>query len=116
MAGAAGRTRPGAEVDRGQLQRRIHLVNNGILAVRVSSNDANFNDRGIVLDGTSRAIVDRNRLVDNTTAGIEVDAMSSGNTLVRNTVSGSVTDVSDAGNGNCWVNNTFGTGSVPPCP
>lgn len=100
----------------GRYERGILLENNGILAVRVSAGDVNFNDRGIVLAGTSRAIVDRNELVDNAVSGIEADATSSGNTFVRNVVSGSAADVSDAGTGNCWRNNVYQTGTVPPCP
>ena len=94
----------------------IHLENNGILSAYVSSNDVNFNDRGIVVETTSRASVTRNRLVDNVTSGIEITALSSGNSIIANTISGSTTDVSDAGASNCWRNNTFTTGSVPTCP
>jgi nitrous oxidase accessory protein NosD len=94
----------------------IHLENNGILSAYVSSNDVNFNHRGIVVETTSRASVTRNRLVDNVDNGIQVTALSSGNSIIANTISGSTTDVSDAGASNCWRNNTFTTGSVPTCP
>jgi hypothetical protein len=94
----------------------ILLENNGIGAVRVAASDVNFNQRGIVLVNTSRAVVHHNELVDNPVSGIELDATSSGNSIVRNVISGSGNDVVDAGAGNCWRNNTFTTGSVPPCP
>jgi parallel beta-helix repeat protein len=94
----------------------IHLENNGILSVYVATSDVNFNDRGIVVETTSRAIIQRNRLVDNADNGIQVTALSSGNSLNANTISGSTTDVSDAGASNCWRNNTYTTGSVPTCP
>ena len=83
----------------------------------MSSSYVTFNDRGIVLRNTSRAVIDHNRqIIDNTTSGIDLDASSSGNSIVRNTISGSVNDVVDAGAGNCWRNNTYSTGSVAPCP
>jgi len=94
----------------------VLLENNGILSVRVTAGDMNFNRRGILLQGTSRAIVAHNELIDNSISGIEIDSGSSGNSIVRNVISGSPTDVIDDGAGNCWRNNTFTTGSVPPCP
>lgn len=94
----------------------ILLEDNGILAVRVAGSDVNFNQHGIVLRDTSRAVVTHNELIDNVTTGIELDATSSANAVVRNAVSGSATDVVDGGTANCWRNNTFTTGSVPPCP
>jgi nitrous oxidase accessory protein NosD len=95
----------------------VLLENDGILSVRVSSSYVNYNDRGIVLQNTSRAIIDHNRQVfHNATAGIDLDATSSGNLIVRNEISDSGTDVVDAGTGNCWRNNVYTTGSVAPCP
>ena len=86
------------------------------MAAVLATSDVNFNDRGIVVETTSRASVTRNRLVDNVASGIEITALSSGNSIIANTISGSTTDVSDAGASNCWRNNTYTTGSVPPCP
>lgn len=92
------------------------LLENNAGSLRISLGDVNYNAKGIVLQGTSGAVVDHLRLVGNTTSGIELDAGSSGNLILRNTISGSTTDVVDAGSGNCWKDNTFTTGSVPPCP
>lgn len=95
----------------------VLLEDNGILAARVSGSYVNFNDRGIVLHNTSRAVIDHNRqIIDNAISGIELDATSSGNSIVRNTISGSTNDVVDNGTANCWRNNTYTTGSVAPCP
>jgi copper-binding protein NosD len=94
----------------------ILLENAGPQAVRVYSSDVNFNDRGIVLRGTTGASVHHNKLVDNVAVGIGLDAASSQNAIVSNRVSGSATDVVDDGTSNCWRNNTFTTGSVPSCP
>jgi parallel beta-helix repeat protein len=94
----------------------VLLENNGILSVRVNAGDMNFNRRGILLQGTSRATIAHNELVDNSISGIEIDAGSSGNVIVGNDVSGSPNDVIDNGAANCWRNNTFTTGSVPTCP
>jgi len=97
--------------------RGISLENDGILSVRVSASYFNFNNRGIVLQNTSRAVIDHNRqIIDNAISGIELDATSSGNSIVRNTISGSTNDVVDNGTDNCWRNNTYTTGSVPACP
>jgi hypothetical protein len=111
----SGKVRLGGSIV-GGAQVGVLLENVDRLAVRVSASDVNFNDRGIVLQNTSGAIVDHNRLVDNTTSGIQTDAGSSGNSIVSNTISGSSTDVMDSGADNCWHNNTFTTGSVPACP
>ncbi len=93
------------------------LEDDGPLSVRLSAGYANFNDRGILLTNTNRAVIDHMRqIIDNTTSGIELDALSSGNTITQNTISGSVNDVVDNGTANCWRNNTYTTGSVPPCP
>jgi nitrous oxidase accessory protein NosD len=51
-----------------------------------------------------------------TATGIELDATSDGNLIAGNTVDANITDVLDAGSNNCWRNNHFTTGSVPPCP
>jgi nitrous oxidase accessory protein NosD len=111
-----GRVRVKASIAAGY-QVGVLLDGNGILSTRVSTSYVNFNERGILLQGTSRAIIDHNRqIIDNTTSGIELDAASSGNSIVRNSISGSVNDVLDAGSGNCWRNNTYTTGSVPSCP
>jgi hypothetical protein len=92
------------------------LENDGVLAVRVSAGDFNYNTTAILLQGTSRAVVDHNEAHHNTTSGIQIDAGSSGNVLVRNLIDDSGTDVIDAGAANCWRNNQFTTGSVPACP
>jgi len=92
------------------------LENNGIGAVRVGGCNINFNERGLVLQNTSRAVIDHNKMINNSVSGIELDATSSGNLLVRNEISGSPTDVSDAGAQNCWRNNVYTTGSVTTCP
>lgn len=94
----------------------ILLENNGIKAVRVSSNDSYGSDKGILFVGTSRAIVDHNRVGSNTTSGIEIDGASSGNLIVSNFMESNGVDVVDNGAGNCWKNNTYTSGSVPPCP
>ena len=94
----------------------ILLENAGPRSVRVYSSHVNFNDQGIVLRGTSGAVVHDNDLVDNVSVGIGLDAASSQNAIVRNRISGSATDVVDDGTSNCWRNNTFTTGSVPSCP
>ncbi|TMA81438.1 MAG: hypothetical protein E6J77_17080 [Deltaproteobacteria bacterium] len=51
-----------------------------------------------------------------TATGIELDATSDGNVIAGNSIEENVTDVLDNGSGNCWRNNHFTTGSVPPCP
>ncbi len=95
----------------------ILLENDGINAVRVSSNFAYGSLRGIFLVGTSRAIVDHNKIGANSQSGLEIDAGSSGNLLIANFFdSGNGVDVVDNGAGNCWKNNTYSTGTVPPCP
>jgi parallel beta-helix repeat protein len=94
----------------------ILLENDGARSVRITSSNANFNVRGIVLRGTSGVQVDHNRLIDNSTSGIEIEATSSGNSVIGNAASGSTNDVADYGTANCWHNNKFTTGSVPPCP
>ena len=43
-------------------------------------------------------------------------ATSDGNVIAGNSIEENVTDVLDNGSGNCWRNNHFTTGSVPPCP
>jgi len=85
-------------------------------SVRVSACNVNYNVRGIVLQGTTGATVERNTLFSDSTTGVFLDAASTGNAILRNKITGSATDVSDAGSGNCWRNNVFTTGSVPPCP
>ena len=94
----------------------ILLENNGINAVRVSSNDSYGSDRGIYVVGTSRAIIDHNRVGANATSGIEIAAGSSGNQIISNTIGDNALDVVDNGAANCWRNNTFTSGNVPPCP
>ena len=51
-----------------------------------------------------------------TTTGIELDTTSDGNVITGNAIDENVTDVLDSGSDNCWRNNHFTTGSVPPCP
>ncbi len=51
-----------------------------------------------------------------TVTGIELDATSDGNVVAGNSIDENVTDVLDNGSANCWRNNHFTTGSVPPCP
>lgn len=94
----------------------ILLENDAAGSVRVLRSHANFNDRGIVLQGTAGAIVSGNVIIDNDVAGIEVEAGSTGNLISRNRVEGSATDVIDGGAGNCWLKNTYTTGTVPSCP
>ena len=94
----------------------VLLENNGPLSVQVSSNDLNFSTRGIVLQGTTRAMIVHNDLHSNTDVGIEIEAGSSGNVVAGNTIDGSTTDVLDNGAANCWRNNTFTTGTDPGCP
>jgi len=95
----------------------VLLENDGVASVRVTQSYVNLNDKGVVLQSTSGAIVSNLRqVIDNTTSGIELDAASTGNRILRNTISGSVTDVVDNGTGNCWHNNKYVTGSVPNCP
>jgi hypothetical protein len=94
----------------------VLLENDGVLSVRVSNSDLNLSTTGLLIQGTSRAIVDHNHLYNNTTSGIQIDAGSSGNVLIRNVVDGSATDVIDDGAANCWRNNEYTTGSVPACP
>lgn len=92
------------------------LENNGIRAVRVGASAINLNQRGLVLQNTQRAVIDHNKMINNSLSGIELDATSSGNLLIRNEISGSPTDVSDAGAQNCWRNDLYTTGNVPACP
>jgi parallel beta-helix repeat protein len=86
-------------------------------SVRISKSFANHNNvTGIQLQNTDGIELKKNQVAKNTTNGIAVDAASDDNRIVGNDVSGSTTDVSDAGTGNCWKNNTYGTGSVAGCP
>jgi nitrous oxidase accessory protein NosD len=95
----------------------VLLENDAAASVRVSGSYVNFNDKGVVLQNTSGAIVSNLRqVVDNTTSGIELDAASTGNRITKTAIRGSVTDVVDNGTGNCWHNDTYVTGSVPSCP
>lgn len=94
----------------------VLLENDGPASVTVSSSYINGSDKGIVLENTSGASIVHNRQIINTTTGIEIDATSTDNLISGNHISGSVTDVVDNGTGNCWRNNTYTTGSVPPCP
>jgi nitrous oxidase accessory protein NosD len=94
----------------------ILLENNGINAVRVSSNDSYGSDRGIYVVGTSRAIIDHNRVGANATSGIEIAAGSSGNQIISNFMEENGVDVVDNGAGNCWRHNAFTSGSTPSCP
>ncbi len=94
----------------------VLLDNNAIVSVRVSTSYINGSTRGVLFQNTSRAIVDHNHVQVNTASGIEIDAGSSGNLILRNQFDENGTDVVDNGASNCWRNNTFTTGSVPPCP
>src|SRR5262249_11883898 len=94
----------------------VLLENDAASSVNVSSGDINFNDQGILLQATTGVIVQHNRLVDNTTAGIEIDAGSNDNQVGKNTISGRVADVVATGIGNCWRNSKFASASVAPCP
>jgi len=86
-------------------------------SVTLSANSANFNfATGILARNADGILLKKNVVSENPVSGIELDAVSEGNRLVANAISGSATDVIDAGTGNCWKNNTFSTGSVPPCP
>jgi nitrous oxidase accessory protein NosD len=95
----------------------VLLENDGTASVRLSGSYVNFNDKGVVLQNTSGAIISNLRqVIDNTTSGIELDAASTGNRISKTAIRGSVTDVVDNGTGNCWHNDTYVTGSVPSCP
>src|SRR5262249_10610003 len=85
------------------------LENNGVDAVNVSSSAINLSTTGILVQGTSRAIITRNGVFDNSSTGIQIDAGASGNLIARNVVDGSTTDVVDNGAANCWRNNTYTT-------
>jgi len=112
---ASGRVRLSTSID-GGYDVGVLLQNDGPASVRISQNYINGSDKGIVLQNTTGAVIDHNRQIINTTAGIEIDATSTGNRITANNISGSVTDVIDNGTGNCWRNNVFTTGSVPACP
>ena len=114
----------------------------GIVAdanVRALRNNANGNVRGIIVeDSLPPVIVGRNGTGDNTSDGIFVhnsdgvrllrnvvysndgngivlDATSDENLLRANQISGSGgLDVVDDGTSNCWVGNTYGTGTPNP--
>ena len=91
------------------------LQNNGDSSVIVSSSHLNYSEKGLVLQGTSHALIAHNRLFVNTDVGIEIEAGSNDNVLAGNTIDDSITDVLDNGTGNCWRNTTYTTGSVPNC-
>ena len=76
------------------------------------------NDTGVLLADADGTRIIGNDVQDNGTAGISVDSGSDENLLVGNRVTGSATDVSDAGVSNCWIGNSFTTGTVPTggCP
>jgi nitrous oxidase accessory protein NosD len=95
----------------------VLLENDATASVRVSGSYVSFNDKGVVLQNTSGAIISNLRqVIDNTTSGIELDAASTGNRISKTAIRGSLTDVVDNGTGNCWHNDTYVTGSVPSCP
>ena len=72
---------------------------------------------GIFLHNSDGIVVKGNSVTDSTGTGIEIDATSDGNRITRNTISSSgVADAVDGGSGNCWKQNVFATGTVPPCP
>ncbi len=86
-------------------------------SVLVTGSYANYGiGTGILLRNSDGIVLTRNRVVANANNGIELDATSDGNRIIGNVVRENATDVVDAGTGNCWTNNSFATGSVPPCP
>jgi nitrous oxidase accessory protein NosD len=84
--------------------------------VRVKSNRLLYGGTGILLANTDGAEVRSNFVNLFTGAGIEADATSNGNRIEKNRLGDNGPDVLDNGSGNCWKDNVFTTGSVPPCP
>lgn len=85
-------------------------------SVSIARSYANYNIvTGIQLQGADGIELKKNQVANNTSYGIAVDANSDHNRIIGNEIAGSTTDVSDAGTDNCWKNNQYTTGSVPPC-
>lgn len=85
------------------------------IAVRVRKNVITDAKTGIFVFGSVGAEILNNVITGGTAAGIEVTVNSSDNQFVGNRLSGNAPDVVDNGTDNCWRNNHFTSGSVPPC-
>jgi parallel beta-helix repeat protein len=86
-------------------------------SVLVKRSYANYNNSaGILLRNSDGITVKSCQVARNTQNGIELDATSDNNVIAGNDIFENMTDVVDAGSGNCWKNNSFMTGTVPPCP
>lgn len=115
-APAAGRVRLGTSIA-GGYDAGVLLENDASASVTILHSFINGSDKGVVLQNTSGATIANNRQIfQNTTSGIEIDATSTDNLISGNRIFGNGTDVIDNGTGNCWHNNFYVTGSVPPCP
>lgn len=90
----------------------IHL--NRVTYSEVTENQANDNERGIVLVDSDNNSIKENEANDNTTYGIRLIVGSTGNTISENTATGNGTfDMfhDDTSTPNTWDENTCGTSS-----
>jgi parallel beta-helix repeat protein len=85
------------------------------IAVRVRRNEITGAGTGIFVFGSTGAEILNNVVTGGTAAGIELTANSSDNLIRGNRLEGNAPDVLDAGTGNCWRSNHYGTGSVADC-
>jgi parallel beta-helix repeat protein len=97
----------------------IHLSR--VTDSNVTKNQANGNERGIVLVDSDNNSVKENTANNNTTYGVRLIVDSTGNTITENTATGNGTfDLFHDGSStpNAWTDNTCGTTSgadIPPC-
>ena len=85
------------------------------IAVRVRKNVITGAGTGIFVFGSAGAEILNNVINGGSGPGIDLTVNSSDNQIVGNRLSGNAPDVVDDGTNNCWRNNHFTSGSVPPC-
>jgi parallel beta-helix repeat protein len=68
---------------------------------------------GIFLHIATGVLIDRNTVLRNDDRGIELDASSNGNRVTDNTVDGHTFDLANFGSGNCFSGNTYTTSTGP---
>jgi nitrous oxidase accessory protein NosD len=85
-------------------------------SIRVQKMGLPSNDTGILVHNSDGVVIAQNVVNDargsTPAVGIELDGTSDNNLVKKNFCSGAVTDVIDNGTGNCWLGNTYDTGTV----
>jgi nitrous oxidase accessory protein NosD len=87
-------------------------------SIRVQKCGIAGNDTGIFVGNSDGVRILANAVNDGQNSGalvgIELDATSDDNVIKKNSFMNAVTDILDNGTSNCWINNTFVTGTLPP--